>query len=76
MSDLDKLAKMLAAAMDNKSTETTQYAAYHVQVSGDTVSIAGRTYFYIVVVDVPISDGDWVWAILNQAKTKAVIIGV
>lgn len=45
------------------------------RVSGSCVEVFGRMLPYDAAVDVPVSDGDWVYVVLNDSRTKAVVVG-
>lgn len=45
------------------------------KVSGGTVDVDGRRYPFDVAVDVPVNDGDYVYVLLNDGRTRAVVVG-
>lgn len=73
MDNIDRLAELLGTAIRAKNTQP--YAAQYGRISGSTIILGNRAYPYDVAVDIPIDNGDWVYAVINQSGTKAVIIG-
>lgn len=44
-------------------------------IEGNSILISGKSYRYDVGVDIEISDGDVVYALLNDDQTLAVVVG-
>ncbi len=66
------LASSIRKIMANRSEGTVTQRGY---VSGSQVLVKGTWYSYAAAVDVDISDGETVWVVLNDTKTKAVVVG-
>ncbi len=66
------LATAIRKVMQNKSEGTVTQRGL---VSGSQVLVKGTWYFFVAAVDVDISDGDVVWVVLNDTRTKAVVVG-
>jgi len=67
---VDSLCSAVANAVKR---DNDQDNIKHGKVLGGNVQVAGRSYAYIVAVDIPVSDGDWVYvAIVNN---RAVVVG-
>lgn len=66
------LAAAIRKAVKNNVKGTVTQRGY---ISGSQVLVRGTWYSYASAVDVDIADGDTVWVILNDTKTKAVIVG-
>jgi len=65
-----ELASAIASVVNNSSDDGSVKRG---KVSGNTVQVDGRSYSYSAAVDIPISNGDWVYVMLSD--TKAVVIG-
>lgn len=44
-------------------------------LSGNSVDVGGQALPYSVAVDMPVGAGDWVFVLLNDTRTRAVIVG-
>lgn len=66
------LANYLSGVI-NRSKQSRGIQKAHV--TGSCVEILGRVLPYDVAVDTPIGDGDWVYVVLNDSRTKAVVVG-
>ena len=44
-------------------------------VDGNSISVDGRNYPYEVAVDVDVGDGDSVYIMFNDSKTRVVVVG-
>ena len=69
---VQELAAAIKKAVKNNMKDASTQRGY---ISGSQVLVGGSWYNYTTAVDVDILDGDLVWIILNDTKTKAVIVG-
>ena len=66
------LASSIRKIMANRTSGTVTQRGF---VSGSQVLVKGTWYSFVAAVDVDISDGDVVWVVLNDTRTKAVVVG-
>ena len=71
---LDKLCKDVSSAVRSR-LNSQRASVHHGRVTGSGIAVAGRVYPYSVAVDLPIAEGDWVYVILNETNTRAVVVG-
>jgi hypothetical protein len=72
MPGVQGLAQMIATAVQNAKQQSN---TYYGQVAGSGVLVNGITYPYVAAIDTVIQDGDYVWCVLNDNRSLAVIIG-
>lgn len=64
------LAALIAAALQCKPT-----AVHLARISGGSAVVGGRLYPFEAAVDEEIVDGDLVYVVINDAGTRAVVVG-
>ena len=63
-----KIAKAL-------STDKTTNAIKTGVIEGSSISVDGRNYPYEVAVDVDVGDGDRVYVMFTDSKSRVVVVG-
>ena len=67
---VDSLCNAIANAVRR---DNDQDNIKHGKISGSVINVAGRSYAYTVAVDIPVSDGDWVYVMITN--NRAVVVG-
>ena len=62
------IAKVVNANKKNNAT-------FRGQINGNSIWVGNKSYPFTLAIDININSGDYVWCILNDSKTKAVIVG-
>ena len=60
----------------NNSNNTKLNAAVQGKFSNGKVLIGNRNYPADLAVDMPVKDGDYVWCVIDDSDTVAVIVGM
>lgn len=71
---VQSLAHTIAKAI-NEAKNYNDTAVKQGTISGTSVEVNGKNYNYSVAVDIEIEDGDGVYVLLNDTKTRAVVVG-
>lgn len=71
---VQSLANTIAKAI-NEAKNYNDTAVKQGTISGTSVEINGKYYNYSVAVDIEIENGDGVYVLLNDTKTRAVVVG-
>ena len=67
-----RLANYIA---DVVKTAKTRGNAQQALIKGDFVVVGSKLVPYTACIDTLIRDGDWVWINMNDAQTRAVVVG-
>jgi len=67
------VASLCSAVANTVKHESDQDHIQHGKISGSMVQVAGRLYPYTVAVDIPVDEGEWVYAMLTDHQ--AVVVG-
>ena len=67
---IESLCSAVANAVKREADNT---GILRGKVSGNSVQVAGRAYLYSVAVDIPVSDGDWLYVMITN--NRAVVVG-
>ena len=71
---VQSLANTIAKAI-NGAKNYNDTAVKQGTISGTSVEVNGKFYNYSVAVDIEIENGDGVYILLNDTKTRAVVVG-
>ncbi len=73
---VEQLCRTVTSAVkDRLKREAAQNSVKRGQITNDGVHIGGRCYPYSAAIDMAMNTGDWVYVVMNDAGTKAVIVG-
>lgn len=70
---VQSLANKIAQAINKSKSKSNTIKAGTVE--GNSISVDGRNYPYEVAVDVDVGDGDSVYIMFNDSKTRVVVVG-
>lgn len=69
---VNMLAQTIADAI---KTAKKQGNTYQARIIGNAVIVNGSTIPFVAAIDTLTDDGDYVWVMLNDEKTLAVVVG-
>lgn len=71
MNGIDRLANYIGSALNQSKKDLLKCG----QVIGHSVCVDGHIYPADFAIDIPTQDGDWIYCVLDETKSVAVVVG-
>ena len=67
------IESLCSAVADAIKQEDTNNGIIRAKVVSDMIQVGGRSYYYVLAVEMTIKDGDWVYVMVTN--NRAVVVG-